>query len=423
MIRACSWSLVALLAPFLVSAPLRAQAAPPSSGTPASSGTPTSSGTPAASGAQAAQPAQSTPQLNFSGTIFGSYNYQLPTTPAQLPGQVNNAFVIDRAYLTFQMPAGDHVSIRITTDVYQSTEATPNAYTVRAKYAYLDYAGNKSSSGSQLLGRIGILQNVEIIYVETFWPRYLGQASTEHAGYFLSADVGAGGLYTLPNKMGEVYATIVNGPGYTTRERDRFKDYAIRFSFTPLANSKDLPLLRTLSLTAWGYKGALASSLVNAGVGAALDRSRAGLFVGIRDPRLVIGGELTRRHDEADFGATPLTRTTSSTTGHLVSGFTIARPFAFSNASGKSPFGIIARYDRVTPTAETTGIIPVPSSNVYHYFIGGVFYDLSSKALLALDYQENLNSSGGTFLTPPTSPTFLPLNQTKGYFLHFNVDF
>ena len=83
-------------------------------------------GTPTAAAPPAPQPAAPSP-LNFSGVIFGSYNYQLPTTPAQLRNQNNNSFVVDRAYLTFRMAAGDRTSIRITTDVFQSTDSTSNA--------------------------------------------------------------------------------------------------------------------------------------------------------------------------------------------------------------------------------------------------------------------------------------------------------
>src|SRR3954451_438872 len=75
------------------------------------------SSAPAAPGTQPAQrdsvqPA-APPTLNFSGVIFGNFAYQLPTTPAQLNNQLNNAFVIDRSYLTFRMQAGDHTTIRV----------------------------------------------------------------------------------------------------------------------------------------------------------------------------------------------------------------------------------------------------------------------------------------------------------------------
>jgi hypothetical protein len=366
--------------------------------------------------AQTTSPAPS--PLNFSGVIFGSWNYQLPTTPQPLAGQTDNQFILDRAYLTFRMPAGDRTSIRITTDVYQTTEGTPNAYTIRAKYAYLQYDQPKFSNGMSLLGRIGILQNVVIDHEENFWPRYISQVAVERAGYFASADVGIAGQLTLPNKLGEVYATIVNGPGYTSREKDRFKDYAARLSLTPLANNTELPLLQTLTLSAWGYKGATSSSFVSSGVGEALDRTRYGIFVGLRDPRLVLGGEFAQRHENGEQGATVAVRNKTEITGRLLSAFTVVRPFAFANASGKSPFGFVARYDAVKPSSSTTGFItPVSPStdNAYHVLIGGLFFDLSQKAQVAFDYQESLASNNGLSAAPPA--------QTKTYFAHFVVNF
>lgn len=405
-----------VLAALGVAAPAAAQNTTPSGG----GAQPTQ--TPSAPPPAAAQPAPS--PLSFSGVIFGSYNYQLPTTPSPLRNQTNNSFVVDRAYLTFRMAAGDRTSIRITTDVFQSTDSTSNAYTVRAKYAYLQYEAPKLANGAQIAGRLGILQNVVIEHIENFWPRYLSQTATEKAGYFSSADVGLAGLFTLPNKWGEVYATVVNGPGYTARERDRFKDFAVRLSVTPLLNSSSNSLLQTFTITAWGYKGATASSFVNGGtgqvgpVGAALDRSRAGVFVGVRDPRLVLGGELAQRHDGGETGLnTALApRVETTTTGRLLSGLTVVRPLAFANETGKSPFGIVARYDHVKPSTSSTGFATAPaSSNAYHNLIAGVFYDLSQKAQLALDYQESLASDNDVSSAPPS--------QSKGYYAHFVVNF
>ena len=354
----------------------------------------------------------------FSGLIFGSYNYQVPTTPLPLAGQTDNQFVLDRAYLTFRMPAGDRVSVRITTDVYQSTEGTPNAYTIRAKYAYFQYDQPTFSNGAAFFARLGILQNVMIEHAETFWPRYISQSPVERAGYFSSADMGLAAQLSLPNKFGEVYGTIVNGPGYTTRERDRFKDYAVRLSLTPLANQTDMPLLQTFTLTAWGYKGATSSSFVGSGVGEALDRSRAGVLVGIKDPRLVIAGEFAQRHEDGEQGATAAVRNKTEVTGRLLTAYTVVRPLAFAHADGKSPFGLLARYDAVTPASSTSGFVSPAApltNNRYHVFIGGLFYDLSQKAQLALDYQEALNSSNSAGIAPPT--------QSKTYYAHFVVNF
>jgi hypothetical protein len=407
---------LAVLAALVVSSPLLAQNSTPGSG-----------------GTQPAQPAPqpaqqplppATPGLNFSGVIFGSWNYQMLTTPNQLRNQNNNEFVVDRAYLTFRMPAGEHTSIRITTDVFRSSDSTSNAYTIRAKYAFLQYESSKFSNGLVVAGKIGIIENVVIPYLENFWPRFLSQAASERSGYFASADVGLGSIVTFPNKRGEIYATIVNGPGYTTRERDRFKDFAIRFTYTPLMNEPAGSLLQTFAVSAWGYKGALPSAFVNGGagqvgaVGEALDRSRAGLFVGIRDPRLVLGGEWARRHDGGETGLNTLVspRGTTTTTGNLLSGFTVVRPFAFTNVSHKSPLALVLRYDHVSPSVSSSGFVTPPAtSNSYHLLVGGAIVDISPKAQLALDYQESLASDNGVSTAPPT--------QLKGYYAHFNVNF
>jgi hypothetical protein len=248
--------------------------------------------------------------------------------------------------------------------------------------------------------------------------------AVERAGYFASADVGIGSLVTLPDKKGEIYAIVVNGPGYTARERDRFKDLGIRLTYTPLMNEPNGSLLQTFTVLGWAYKGALASTFVNGGagqlgaIGDALDRSRFGFFAGIRDPRLILGGEFATRHDGGDSGLNTLAspRLATTTTGRLWSGFTLVRPWAFSNVNHKSPFGLLARYDHVSPTVNSSGFVTPPAtSNAYHVLIGGAFVDISQRAQLAFDYQESLASSNGVS-SPPTT-------QLKAYYAHFNVNF
>jgi hypothetical protein len=219
-----------------------------------------------------------------------------------------------------------------------------------------------------------------------------------------------------------VYATVVNGPGYTARERDRFKDFAMRVSLTPLATRDVSPLFKNFTLTGWAYRGATASTFVNGGagqngaIGDALARNRAGLFTGIRDQRLVLGAEVAQRTDEGDVGdntnASP--RALSRLTARLLSGIFLIRPLAFQSADGKSPFGIVTRYDRVNPMAKSSGFVqPTVSSDAYHTLIAGVFADISTQSQVTLDYQEQLTSRGGG----------LPPNPSKGYYMHFVVTF
>src|SRR5688572_25703490 len=150
-----------------------------------------------------AQPAA--PPVSVSGLIFGNYQYHLSGQSKDF-----NQFLLDRAYITVRATVSDRMSVRLTTDVFQSGHQ--NGWTMRA----------------------GMLHNVMVEQVEQFWPRFVSQVALERSGGFASADVGAAGLVTLPARLGEVYAHVVNGPGYTRREADRFKDLGARLTLTPL---------------------------------------------------------------------------------------------------------------------------------------------------------------------------------------------
>jgi len=70
----------------------------------------------------------------------------------------------------------------------------------------------------------------------------------------------------------------------------------------------------------------------------------------------------------------------------------------------------------VKPTSTTTGFATPPSAdNAYHTAIAGIFWDLSQKAQIALDYQESLASNNALSNAPPA--------PSKAYFAHFVVNF
>lgn len=362
------------------------------------------------------QPAPSTPPTSpttpapivFSGVLFGSYQY------SKTPGLENfNKFELERAYLTAIAQAGDRVSIRLTTDVFQQTSPSSDAYykgwVIRAKYAYLQYDAWKSASGAALLGRIGLVHTVEIDHEESFWPRWIAPTPTDRLGFFSSADGGTAGLLTLPGKLGQVYATITNGPGYASRETDRFKDYAARLSLTPFGSVNNP--LKGLTLTGWYYKGDIASKFASGGagqvgpVGAGLQRDRWGLFAALRNPALTLSAEMAQRMDQGETGANTAAspRAVVDSTGRVTSGYVILRPFQLLNAKSTSPLGLVFRVDAYEPNTAAAG-----SST---FVIGGVTWDLSKRASLALDYQEQTAESG------------VALPVTKMYYLHWVANF
>jgi hypothetical protein len=347
--------------------------------------------------------------VDFSGVIYANFQYRGDRGPSY----AQNKFDLERAYLTFRMPAGDRASIRITADVFQQ-QNTPNdafyrGWVVRAKYAYLQYDYLKSASWNGIV-RGGLIHNVTIDHMEQFWPRWISQTAVERAGFFSSSDAGVGTLVTFPNKFGEFYATIVNGPGYTSRETDRFKDYAARVSLTPLSGSSN-KIIKTLALTGWTYIGAVGSSFAAGGpgqigpVGSSLPRTRAGVFVGVRDPRLSAGFDWATRKDARETGLntvlSPLAEVDS--TGRLIAGFATVKPFQLLNDQSTFPLGLIARWDRFKPNTASPGYV--------NTVIGGLTWDLNKKAALSLDYQEQTPRDGAIAAA------------TKTYFLHMVANF
>jgi hypothetical protein len=347
--------------------------------------------------------------VDFSGVLYANFQYRGDAGP----NKSTNKFDVERAYLTFRMPAGDRASIRITADVFQQTNPANDAFyrgwVIRAKYAYLQYDYLKSAGWNGLV-RGGLLHNVVIDHVESFWPRWISQSPVERAGFFSSSDAGVATLLSFPNKFGEFYATIVNGPGYTSRETDRFKDYAARLTFTPLSGSSN-KIIKTFALTGWTYVGAIGSQFAGGGVGqigpigVSMPRTRAGVFVGVRDPRLSAGAEWDTRKDGGETGLNTVAspRVEIDSTGRLIAGFFTAKPFQLLNDQSTFPLGLVARWDRFKPNTATAGYI--------NTVIGGLTWDLNKKAAISLDYQEQVPHSGAV------------IAATKTYFLHMVANF
>jgi hypothetical protein len=356
----------------------------------------------------------SAPALNFSGVVFGNYQYH-----GEAANKAQNKFDVERAYLTFRMPAGDRASIRITADVFQQTSSTNNAdafykgWVFRAKYAYLqyDYLQARTSADWAAVARIGLIHTMFIDHEENFWPRWLSLVPVERAGSFSSADAGIATIVTIPNKYGELYAAITNGPGYSSRETDRFKDYQARLSLTPFGRS-DITYLRTFALDGWVYRGAIASKFVSGGtgqlgpVGSGLDRNRWGVFAGIRDPRLIVGLDYAQRSEQGEGASlnTPASpRLLSDSTGRLFSAYAVVKPFQMADEKTSFPLGIVARFDNVKPNTSRDAH--------YNVVIVGFTWDLSKKSSISVDYQEQ---------TPRNTTVVAP---TRVYYLHWVANF
>jgi hypothetical protein len=320
----------------------------------------------------AAQQSAVTP-LKFSGVVYA--DWQNGGTKAQ---RAMNKFDLTRAYLNFIMPAGDNITVRVTTDVLNNSASGYNGWYARMKYAFMEWAAWKDTGKdpASLHFRFGLEQTPEIDMMESFWQRGITNTPIDYLSFVPSSDLGAVVIYNLPGKMGQFYGGVFNGTGYGSAETDHFKNVNARFSWTPLANSTDAGYFKGLQISPYYQKGYTASTF-DPTASAGLQHDLWGLHVGIKDPRLTIVGEYDSRTNGAD---TPTSPTVTTTTGAVYSGFVIARPLAFINNTKTNPWQLVLRADRYKPNT---------NNDAYQYFlIGGIGYDLSSKVSVYADYQD-----------------------------------
>lgn len=351
-------------------------------------------------------PAPSPLPFSVSGVLFLNYQYGGPRA-----ARSQNRFDLDRAYVTVRGAAGSRDSVRVTLDVFQQRDDRRDDYysgwSMRVKYAYLnhDFVGG-SGDGLQVFARLGIIPTVVIEQEERFWPRGLSPVAVDLNGYFNSADAGAAVGISLPNDIGEVYTTLVNGSGFTSRETDRYKDFQTRFTFTPWA--KGSGPLRNLELSPWFSVGGRASDFVSgrgtvAAAAEARRKHRYGLLATYRDTRFVVGAHVARRLEVAERADT--TRDTAPAardfTGQLTSVFALWRPLA--TASRPSPWSLLARIDDVRPD-------DISDASQRRYFVGTT-WDLSSRTSVTFDVQSLLPKNGHSAV------------PSRTYFLHIIANY
>ena len=355
------------------------------------------------------QPAPS-PALpfEFSGIVYANYQY------GGVKGNRGvNRFELDRAYLTFRATPGEHFAVRVTADVYQQRDTTRDQYyrgwALRAKYAYAQYDFIRGI-GDELKAnvRLGLLQTVVVDHEEQFWNRGLAQVAIEQNGFFASSDAGAATTLSFPKKYGEFYATITNGSGYTSREVDRFKDYAARLTLTPLANT--FGFWKGLTISPWYYNGDRASDFARQrgtvqAVSTALRKDRAGVFVGLRDPRITLGAQFAQRWDVFESADTTrdVVPTAVERTGRVVSLYTIVRPLSYINSAPNWPLAIVLRADEIKPNTDADAY--------YRNYIAGLSWEFNKRTSFTFDYQNQTPKDGSTAA------------DSKVYFLHVIAGF
>ena len=375
--------------------------------------------------------------VEITGLFFGNFNVRIDSAAkAGLGGKRPDAFSIDRIYVNFRAPVGTNGAFRLTTDIFQNQNAATNGYfqgwAIRMKYAWFEYGMLRDAlgKGSSLVARVGSINNVIIDPTVGAWPRYFNPIAVERIPYFSSADVGAGLLLTFPNRWGDIYATVMNGPGYSSFEKDRFKDPAIRLLITPLSGQAGY--WRTFQVMPWYYKGFVGSQFDKGGPGQVgpgtngavtdgMTRDRWGLLTGVRDRRFTMFGELAWQHDQSESGANTAgsPRVVADSTGRMIDGYIVARPFEIFHPERPSPFMLIARYDHNTPNVDPTAAGYAGTTPAYDFTTFAAAYDLNQRITVALDWQMDRP----TGFPPPTGTNVRSRPKASALFFHWNVVF
>jgi hypothetical protein len=330
---------------------------------------------------QPATPAAATPTasvpVEFSGLFFPQFIYG----GAKGNGTRSvNQFQLERAYLTAKAKIGDRTSLRFTSDIYRP--GGNNGYTMRAKYAYVQYdywTNGEGFMGTNAQVRLGMQQTVLNETEEAFWPRYVAKIAAERAGFFSSADLGASTTLSF-NGMGELFAEVANGPGYATPENDRFKDYSVRLTLTPFGST----MAKGLVLAPWFYKGTVQSALQPA---EGRKHDRAGIFAGYKAPAFMLGGDYETSTNENERNS-PTGVVTEDRSGKVLSAYTHLKPFAMMSPTGSKTWGVLLRWDQVsgdTGYLPNNGDFPVVKGK---FIVAGITHDVNSKLSWSLDWQQ-----------------------------------
>jgi hypothetical protein len=316
--------------------------------------------------------------IEFSGLLFPQFIYGGPKGNGTRSA---NQFQLERAYLTAKAKIGDRTGIRLTSDIFRPGGNA--GYTMRVKFAYVQYdywTNGAGFMGTNAQVRLGMQQTVINETEESYWPRYVAKIATERAGFFSPSDLGVSTTFTLPGNTGELFAEVANGPGYTSAENDRFKDYSVRLTLTPLGVTPQ----RALTIAPWFYKGTVGSA-VDANQGR--KRDRMGVFAGFRTPAIMVGGDLARATNETETGG-PTGLVTDDRSGTVVSAYTHLKPFAMLNANGTKAWGILLRWDNVSGDnayIPNNGDFPVVEGK---FLVAGLTHDVNSKLSWSLDWQQ-----------------------------------
>lgn len=189
------------------------------------------------------------------GELYSQYEYQLSDA-----ADGANEFSLGRAYVTVKSKLSDFTSVRITTDLRESTimngSKDETRYDIILKYGYLDWS--PAFAQKKMTIRFGLQPTLYIDYQNGLWGRrYLAKTATDEYKMLTSADLGASILVPLgtDGKTGTLGLSVFNGTSYTgLTEMNSQKNVNFTAYLNPLTNNEKL---KNSALVGQYYTGTL----------------------------------------------------------------------------------------------------------------------------------------------------------------------
>ncbi|MGA8871031.1 MAG: hypothetical protein WA434_07350 [Candidatus Acidiferrales bacterium] len=205
-------------------------------------------------------------------TFFGGWSYynstgfapQFMDTPTEQVGTGNdgfNTFEVNRAYVNFQYTPNEHVTLRVTPDIYRQADGS---YSFRLKYGYVDF--------QKIFGG-GAFKNDKLTFGQTQQPltdweeglsgyrytyltpwNYVSLSST-YVGAKLHGPIEFNGKEYVDYDFG-----VFNTASFHAVETDENKQFMVRGTVYPFGTTSDRTGLGFTVFNDYGYKTALPSA-------------------------------------------------------------------------------------------------------------------------------------------------------------------
>jgi len=204
--------------------------------------------------------------------------------------------------------------------------------------------------------------------VEGAWKyRFVKPTLTDAEKLLSSADMGAAAIVKIPQGYGEVMFAVLNGPGYSKPEDNKYKDIVPRVTLMPFPTDA---ILKGLGVSGYYDLGKTASGDTG------LDRTRLGAMLNFSYDFVNVGAEFDMSKDQS-------LDKNSATVDTNGSGFSVFGDVKFTKFLPEplNSLGVIARFDSWDPN---TG----KENDGHSVILAGLTYAVVKNVRLVVDLQQ-----------------------------------